>query len=246
MHRTALGRGVDVLSGSRDDVYALTHALLYATDLGAHDAPLERPAEAVLGEVRSLLAGALDDDDFDLAGELLLAWPLLGARWDTTGSFAFALLAEIEDRVGLLPSLAIDARGLADQPPPARAAYTAATTYHTAFVMGLLCAVMLRRDSRPPVATGGPDDRIATAPEPDLLPGVGTRQWQRSAKTPPRTLVVDVALRRAVRRLDLGGVRRLLISALDSGSATTTLASEAARLLRRMAALDPAGSALPR
>lgn len=34
--RTALVRGVDLVTGSRDDIYALTHALLYATDFGNH------------------------------------------------------------------------------------------------------------------------------------------------------------------------------------------------------------------
>ena len=31
---TAVGTGIDLLSGSRDDVYAFTHALLYAADFG--------------------------------------------------------------------------------------------------------------------------------------------------------------------------------------------------------------------
>jgi hypothetical protein len=118
--RTAVGTGIDLLSGSRDDVYAFTHALLYAADFGGKRIRLPRPLSCVLTEARSALAGALDDDDFDLAGELLLAWPLLKSKWEATSSFAFAVLTRVEDEVGLLPSLAIDAEGYRTQPQALR------------------------------------------------------------------------------------------------------------------------------
>jgi hypothetical protein len=93
------------------------------------------------------LAGALDDDDFDLAGELLLAWPFLDAAWDEPSSFAFAVLAGVEDEVGVPPSLALDRAEYERQPVAARKSYVAAVAYNTAYVMGLLCAVMLSRNS---------------------------------------------------------------------------------------------------
>jgi hypothetical protein len=132
LRRTALIQGTDLLTGSRDDVYALTHALLYATDFGNHRPRLARPEDDILATVRSALAGALDDDDFDLAGELLLAWPFLDAAWDEPSSFAFAALAEVEDEVGGIPSLALDRVEYERQPVAARKSYVAAVAYNTA------------------------------------------------------------------------------------------------------------------
>ncbi len=246
LERTALVRGVDLLTGSRDDIYALTHALLYATDFGNHTLP--RESVDLLFIVQSAVAGALDDDDFDLAGELLLAWPLLGAAWGPIPSFAFAVLAHVEDEVGLLPSLALDGEAYARQPPESRRGYVTAATYHTGFVMGLLCAAVLRADRRPPTQPPVP---LALAPgvaafADELLNELAANQrrpqWllrlrallplQREACTP---LLIDIALRRAVRRLDLAMVQRLLQASVHHGVALSPLCAQAAGLLSRLA-----------
>ena len=144
--RTALGRGIDLVFGKRDDVYALTHALMYATDFGGAALPgLSRSPERIAAEADSALAGALDDDDFDLAGELLLTAPYLRREWSPTASFGFAVLAFVEDEVGVLPSLSLDREGYERHDPASRAAYVTAVAYHTAFVIG----AALRRDPPP-------------------------------------------------------------------------------------------------
>jgi hypothetical protein len=242
--RTALGTGVDVLFGTRDDVYALTHTLLYATDFGGASPRLPRPAEQILADARSALAGALDDDDFDLAGELLLAWSLLDAEPEPAASFAFRVLAKVEDEVGFLPSLAIDGEGYASQPAEARREYVTATTYHTAFVMGLLCAVALRRPQRAPGPAAGPvsPPEVVAA----LLGELGERerapQWQiEFARLPAdeqgalAPFVRDLALRRAARRLDLVALRRVLAASLEAGIPPSAAALQAARLVARLA-----------
>ena len=241
--RTALGTGIDLLAGNRDDVYALTHSIIYATDFGASTS-LPRQAAEVVCEVRSALAGALDDDDFDLAGELLLTWPLLGSSWDAISSFAFAVLCRIEDEVGVLPSLAIDGEGYRQQPAGARREYFAATTYHTAYVMGLLCASILRSTRRP--TTARHDSAASAELVGSLISELGRddhrTEWEGDLELLPldqcrslAPLLLDVAVRRAVRRLDLEAVRRTLAAGLQGRIPSTPVAVQAARLLKRLA-----------
>ena len=233
---TALGASCDLLTGSRDDWYALTHSLFYATDFGALEPILPRPAAEVLADAESAMAGALDVDDFDLAAELLMTWPMLGLPWSTSASFGFAVLARVEDEVGVLPSLAIDRAGYQRQDPAVRGDYVTATTYHTGYVMGLLCCLALRA-------------RRATVPMRVLSPALGEQvraakpQWRNDfgALSPAdqaelAPFVLDVELRRAVRRLDLTAVRVLLAQAVDRNVPLTPLARQASALLLRVAA----------
>jgi hypothetical protein len=243
--RTALIRGTDLITGNRDDIYALTHSLLYSSDLGAHRPPIGS-GDDVLAAARSALAGALDDDDFDLAGELLLTWPFLDAEWDFSASLAFAVLARVEDQVGILPSLAVDREGYEQQQPEVRKYYVAAATYHTAFVMGLLCSIMLRRQSYPcaeiPSISRAPflaeallTRLAADKRRPQWLEYIGTLSSPQLAAC--SSFLLDVALRRAVRRLDVAEVRSLLELAIDRGEPSSPLCAQAAQLLRRLALL---------
>lgn len=113
------------------------------------------------------LTGALDDDDFDLAAELLLARPCLGEGWNAVSSFGFAVLERVEDEVGVLPSLSLDGNEFARLPVAARPHYVAATAYHTAYVMGLLCAAILRARALPdvlPLLEAGLQSRAGLTP----------------------------------------------------------------------------------
>ena len=241
--RTALARGVDLLLGSRDDVYALTHSLMYATDFGAFATPLPRSAAAVLAESDSALAGALDADDFDLAGELLMSRPFLGPAWSAVPSFAFRVLARIEDEVGVLPSLAIDGDGYRRQPSASRREYYAATTYHTAYVMGLLCALLLAGDSRPLTGLGSSGGADAADQVLKLLRGdAHAAEWEGDLELLPAderaaltSFLVDVAVRRAVRRFDFEAARQAVAIGVRHRVAPSPLVAQAARLLRRLA-----------
>jgi hypothetical protein len=245
IRRTALGQGVDVLTGSRDDIYALTHATLYATDLGIQTIELPRPATTVLREAESALAGALDDDDFDLAGEVVLMWPMLRLRWSTASQFGLAFLAAVEDEVGLLPSLAIDARTLRQHSGPARRQVAIATTYHTAYVMGLLCATVLRtsRDAEAPVETERRPNVLREALVAlDQLPR--RTHWEPHFRALPRrqqemlaSFVLDVAIRRAARQMALGILHRLVLTACEDEVATEAVA-QGIELLDRVRSLD--------
>lgn len=141
---------LDVLSDSREDAYAFTHQLFYLTDFGRRqDVTLGRPVTDLLADVEALLLRAIDTEDYDVAGELLMSWPELRAAWSPAATFAFRVLARVEDEVGVLPCGNVDPARLSRLEGPERTRYARATSYHTAFVMGFLCAVILRAGALP-------------------------------------------------------------------------------------------------
>ena len=242
--RTSLIRGIDVISGSRDDAYSFTHALMYATDFGHRRPQSWLPKERILSISRSAIAGVLDDDDFDLTGEILLAWPFMRCGWDDTASFAFAVLAHVEDEVGVLPSLALDLKEYNQLPSESRKNYVAAVAYHTAYVMGLLCASALRTDVYPKadlshgkVPTDFVDALVKTLKSEERTP-----QWlryfetldsgQRSACAP---LLIDLALRRALRKTRFAEAHELISEATRRGIEPTKLCVQGAEMLHRLA-----------
>lgn len=242
---TALWRTPDLLSGSRDDWYAFTHALLYATDFGhrpLHPAPPVPPADMAT----SALCGPLDDDDFDLAGELLLTWPFLHVPWSPAAALTFQMMNRLEHDVGVVPSLSLDQLGYQHTPPEQRRHYVTATAYHTAFVMGLLCATLLRApmpsastDAAPLISQSLLDTFLAQLHAREKRP-----QWVQDFMAQPTaqqracgSFLLDVLVRRAVRQLDLQEVRSLLAQSLHEGLPTTPLRAQAAGLLRRLAHL---------
>lgn len=155
---TVLTHPFDLLVGSREDPYGLTHLLFYVTDFGrVATAALGRPHAAILADVESLVIRYLDQGDYDLVGELLMAWPQLREEWSPVAAFAFRVLAHVEDEVGVLPCGNVDPERLATLTGAERTRYARAASYHTALVMGFLCAAGLRGDAAPPTAFAGPE-----------------------------------------------------------------------------------------
>lgn len=156
---TVLSRPVDLLAGSREDAYGLTHLVFYVTDFGRTDTATTghvRPRDAILDDVEALVVRYLDQGDYDLVGELLMAWPQLREEWSPAATFAFRVLAHVEDEVGVLPCGNVDPERLASLVGVERTRYARAASYHTALVMGFLCAVALRGGTAPPTAVVGP------------------------------------------------------------------------------------------
>ena len=187
LRQTALGRPLDVLDASREEVYALTHVLFYVSDLG-HRSPtaLPRPAVDVLADVEAALVRYVHGEDYDLAGELLMAWPELRAAWGPVAAFCFRVLADVEDAVGVLPCGNVDHARFAALPPGERERYARATGYHTAYVMGFLCASALRC-GEPPLtlpSAGAPACATVDSAWPELLTLVDPeRHWRRTFDT---------------------------------------------------------------
>lgn len=148
---TALQLPFDFLNEAREGAYALTHLLFYATDFGRNPSvSFGRPRSAVLEDVECLVIRYLDQADYDIAAELLMAWPMLGEPLSPTAAFAFRVLTEVEDEAGILPCGNVDPQRLGALEGAERTRYARAVSYHTALVMGLLCAVSLRSQSTPP------------------------------------------------------------------------------------------------
>jgi len=237
---TALGRGLDALVSSRDDVYAFTHALLYLSDFGRRLPDLPRRADLVVGDAECALASALDQDDFDLAGELLMTWPLLRIPWTAAATFAFSVLARLEDEAGFLPPLSLEGAAFSRLEGAQRRRYAFASSYHTPYVMGLLCALILSAGRLPawPPETNASEAADAIVP----LLGQATRppRWEQDFAAMPRArqgliapLLLDVAIHRAVRRLDLVAIREALVLARRWGILASPSVSQSADLLRR-------------
>ena len=201
--KTPLVMPLDVATGSREDFYGLTYAVIYATDFGNQRIDHAVSGDHVLGLATGAVAAVLDDDDFDVAAELLLAWPLLDASWSAIASFVFGVLCRVQDDVGALPSLAIDKREFERQPAASKKGYVTAVSYHTEYVMGLLCATILRIDNWPstPISDNPDLAGYAMTLMQRILADGRSPQWQSDAqKLSPDALracapfLVDVAL----------------------------------------------------
>jgi len=261
--QSVLGRPMDLLNGHRDDIYAFTHALMYVTDWNLKPRALPRARAAILADAEAALARCLDEQDYDLAAEVLLAWPLTGQSWSAAAAFAFRVLARVEDEAGFLPAPSTRLQRLNTLKGAARSAYLLATAYHTIYVMGLLCAAALQPGRTPPaqVPTGAaaPDSAALIvpflsrrSPKANPVPDVprsgepvaeGSHWWgefqrlnavERDALA---VLLLNIALRRKVVQRDFGGLRDLLKAAYAAGLADSPAASQAAELLERVALL---------
>jgi hypothetical protein len=245
--RSALGRPTDLLSLRKDDVYAFTHAMLYLTDLGRRRVRMPRPAAELEAEADAALAVCLDELDYDLGGEVLFTWAHLHRSWSATATLGFAVVAEVDDRLGFLPSPGVSLAALAGLTGEARDRYLVPRSYHTVFVMGLLCAALLRSGRLPPieVADDGRYGGAATelmnlmgspAPNADWARRIdGLTPGQRDSLAP---LLVNIALRRATARRDFTGLRAILLAAGRYGLLHGPAPWQAAQLLQRAARLS--------
>jgi len=242
--KTALGNPIDLLNGTREDAYAHTHAPMYATNFGDWDLKWPRPRDEFLDEAGSVLARALVVEDYDLAAEALMAWPLLSSTWSPGAAFGFRVAASLEDKVGFLPAGRSGPRQIQRLNGHDKTRCALATAYHTAYVMGMLCAVSLKDDMASPFEIAG------TAYPMDLveklyaaIPRTGAH-WEgvfqsldaceQAALAP---FLLDVALMQSSRSGDAARMVHLLQTAVRHGMADTTLCSQAAEYLSRLGAL---------
>jgi Domain of unknown function (DUF6895) len=239
-----------VLSRGLDEAYAFTHALMYVADFSRCRRRLPRARAAITAEAEALLARCLDEENYDLGGEMLMTWPLAGAPWSAGATFGFRVLAALEDRDGMVP---------APGAPPANAGKRDGTAvagkpidderlargYHTAYVMGLLCAAALSSGCAPPLqfpAQPAPHPGSADAML-RLLDGKGPQPfWQQAfdrlagaGRDALASFLLDIGLARAVRRRDFSAVHTLLKTGYAHSLATTPASSQAAEMLERLA-----------
>ena len=257
-----LKRPLDVLSRGLDEAYAFTHALMYVADFGRRRCRLPRARAAITAEAQALLARCLDEENYDLGGEMLMAWPLTGAPWSAGATFGFRVLAALEDRDGMLPAPGVRSAAAAKRDGKASAGERngapsaderMARGYHTAYVMGLLCAAALSPGSAPPLqfpAYPAPQAGSADAML-RFLDGGGPKPfWQQNferlagaERDALAGFLLDVALARTVRRRDFSAVHALLKTGYACGLAGTPAGSQAAEMLERLAMFKTVGGA---
>jgi hypothetical protein len=246
-----LGRRLDALGAGRLDIYAFTHAVMYASDLGLRQPALPRLAADIVADAEAGLAYSLDNNDYDLTAELLFTWPMLGLAWSAPATFAFQILADVEDQLGFLPGSTFDQARYKALAGKERHKFALITSYHTAYVMGFLCAAALRPGRAPPTAVA-PVARSARAGVGFWCLFAGDRSnpcWrepfkalssrQQDAIAP---LLLAMLLRRARANGDLALVRTVLKAALINDVLDGPAPEQAAALLRRtlMLGLRPA------
>lgn len=175
------------------------------------------------------------------AGEILLTWPLVGSAWGPSAAFGFRLLASVEDQVGVLPCGNVDLARLAQMTGEERARYALGTAYHTAYVMGFLCAAALRPGRAPPAEIIGP--RFEKSCLARLLRYVGNEQghWQpefaklaEAEQQALAPLVLDITLVQRARGHDYEAVKEIISLASEYDMAGSPLSVQAAELLGRI------------
>lgn len=238
---------IDMLGGLKEDAYALTHLVIYCTDFGFHVKRLPRPRSTVLAEARSFLAKCLDEEDYDLAAEILMIWPQLGAPWCASSAFGFRVLLKVEDQVGVLPSVKTKTDRLNKLEGDDKTRYAFATAYHTALVMGLLCAVSLHKGKTPPSRlTGLTFEKLLID---QLLSFIDADQghWQPIFAALPESerltlapLLLDIALVQKFRKRNYDEANQLLEIAAKYGMDQSPLSVQASEMLHRLAAFSEA------
>jgi len=241
-----LGRPLDVLGCTRFDIYAFTHAAMYASDLGSHQVAGIRQQTDIVADAEAALAYSLDSNDFDLTAEVLMTWPMLRLTWSPVARFAFGILAQEEERLGFLPGLAFDPARYQALRGQERSRFAHLTSYHASYTMGFLCAAALRDGCTPPsaVPAGGRSCGAGAA----LLRLLATENPTSCWRAPFRALVprqqdsvapllLTVLLRRARTQGDIRLVRQALEAALAHDLVDGPAPRQAAALLHRCQAL---------
>ncbi len=250
LKNSVLNHPMDMLGGDRADGYAFTHLMMYCTNFGFWTSFLPRSRSVILAEARSLLARCLDDEDYDLGAEVLMGWPLSGARWCASSAFVFRVLTSIEDQVGVLPAGTTKTDRLSRLEGKERTQYAFGTAYHTAYVMGMLCAASLRPGRAPSVRISGPGVEKAVVDHLLLFLDTDQGHWQPEfAKlTEPEQralapLLLDIAIVQKCRKHDYQAVADLLVAGNEYGLTGSPLCGQAAELLERLALCSHAISA---
>jgi hypothetical protein len=234
---------LDLIGGMRDDAYAFTHLLMYCSNFGYRTPPLPRSRSALVEDAASLLVRYIDLEDYDLAGEVLLTWPFTRTPWSASAAFIFRVLTSVEDQVGILPCGNINPKRLAQLADKNRARYALGTAYHTAYVMGFVCAASLRAGRIPPSRITG--NKYAPACLERLFDYIREDQghWQpifRSLSPIEQlaltSFILDMTVMQSCRAHDYQATSEILALAASYHIHYTPLCRQAEDLLRRIGA----------
>lgn len=140
-----LGGHVHPIYMDRIDVYAVTHWLMYVTDFGRVDPPEVIDRQKVRALLDAAIAFNLVIEDMDLLGELLMASHTLRYGWSPHCSAGWCVVSSAFRDLGFVPSPSLDPNEFENRTDVARSAYATAHIYHSQYVFGMLCAMLLTR-----------------------------------------------------------------------------------------------------
>jgi hypothetical protein len=246
---SVLERGADLLHGALTDAYALTHAVLHATDCGLLSPRTGRPASSVADDAEALLGAALASSNLDVAAELLWTWPMLDLPLTPGARYALTELDRAEATHGFLPGPEHAPAVAATLAPADRSTYVIQTSYHTAVAGAILAAALLRAthaDAAGRAPARGPASARRDLPtaDADPLPLLvhADGPWAdglRARRLPERVgcteLLVGAELRTAAARRDPARVHHVVAWAADHGWAHLPSVRQGAALLSRVA-----------
>jgi hypothetical protein len=233
-----IGQGVDLVGTTIDDAYAFSHALPYATDFGRRALPHTVDTDWLAGIADALVLKALDEDDLDLLGELLMAPALLRRDWTPVQWFGWRVLCDTWGRYGFVPGPGL--------PPPVEgedAVETVrrvlGTVYHTTLVGGLAVATLVSSGHLPPATPPAGPPCVPV----DVDPADTSRAWLSSWHALDDELQAALAavpagmvLHRAVAATDVVAI----VESLNSPSVDALpepLVTQAAELVNRLSLL---------
>ncbi|WP_442811369.1 DUF6895 family protein [Streptomyces sp. NBC_00481] len=232
-----LAKTLPALVARREDVYALTHTLFYATDFGAYRLPMWIDVESTASCVDSFLAWQMWEDDLDLLGELLAGVYAchLPSRYATT---ALSVVWNDLCTPAVRGPFATQVRHKLDSPHDSE---VFRTCYHTTLVAGILCAAILT-GSFPDSHKPRPDRELVKseslaclriANQPARLHAAWTTRIDAVADTTEHVLacVLDGAIVTAFRAGELTAVVALQDLGRRHGWATTATSLAATKIL---------------
>jgi len=235
-----LSKVCEVLSTPRDEIYFYTHEMFYSSDFGRRPDRVPDEVKRTMELVASaFLAKSIETEDYDLAAELLLCWPMCGLEWNAAADFSWRLLQYVENTVGILPGGSTDLAYFESVRGEERTRYAIGSTYHTVYVSAMLsCAIL----------TFEPEEWNYTTDSPDLPEGTsfvarglgGSIEVVVDQITPevrPRFegFLFDVAICRAAREQRIHDVAALVHTIEERIGVTSLLCCQASTLLGRMA-----------
>jgi hypothetical protein len=220
MAHCVLSRTMDLLAGSSEDVRSFARALMCLRDFNLFPRPLPRAREALLAEAEGMLERCLEQEDYALAAEVLLAWPLTGEIWSAAAAFGFRVVMGAQCRKSV------------------------SGEYAAIYGMGILCAACLAPGRRPPVrvaaegARGGVFGAIFDCVDTEGLPERWVQElagMEAKEREPLAELVLGIGLQREFRRREFAAMERLLAVAKGLGLGGSPVAVQAGEMMARVA-----------
>jgi hypothetical protein len=179
-----------------------------------------------------MLARCLEREDYALAAEVLLAWPLTGESWSAAAAFGFRVVMGARDAgLGRSFQAEIDA----------------------AYAAGMLCAACLAPGRRPPVrvvsASAGRAGSFAAVLA--RMDGVDARwmveldRMEAAEQEALAEFVLGIGLQRGFQRWEFGAMERLLSVAKGLRLGSSPVAVQAGEMMGRVASCGLVSPAAP-